>query len=86
MEVAIVEAVLVIEVWTDTAKLTDIVIARFGDIWSEKVRCSSNMKMTLIELQGALPITRLLNCDFSYESVAVDKILIDIMRRAVPVL
>jgi len=31
MEVAIVEAVLVIEVWTDTAKLTDMVIARLGD-------------------------------------------------------
>ena len=33
MEVAMVEAVLVstIEVWTDTAKLTDMVIARFGD-------------------------------------------------------
>jgi len=35
-----------IEVWTDTAKLTNMVIARLGDryIWSEKVRCSSNMK------------------------------------------
>ena len=44
------------------------------------------MKMTLIALQGALPITGLLNCDFSYESVTVDKILIDIMRRAVLVL
>ena len=36
-----------IEVWTDTAKLANMVIAIFGDryeIWSEKVRCSSNMK------------------------------------------
>jgi len=35
-----------IEVWTDTAKLTDVVIARLetDEIWSEKVRCSSNMK------------------------------------------
>ena len=35
-----------IEVWTDTAKLADMVIARLGEdeIWSEKVRCSSNMK------------------------------------------
>ena len=35
-----------IEVWTDTAKLTNMVIARFGEdeVWSEKVRCSSNMK------------------------------------------
>ena len=37
-----------IDVWTDTAKLTNMIIARFGDrsedeIWSEKVRCSSNM-------------------------------------------
>jgi len=30
-----------IEIWTDTTKLTNMVIARFG---SEKVRCSSNMK------------------------------------------
>ena len=31
-----------IEVWTDTAKLTDMVIARLetDEIWSEKVRCS----------------------------------------------
>ena len=37
-----------IEVCTDTAKLTNMVIARFGletdEIWAEKVRCSSNMK------------------------------------------
>jgi len=32
MEVAMVEAVLVSRyIWTDTAKLTDMVIARFGD-------------------------------------------------------
>ena len=34
-----------IKVWTHTAKLTDMVIAMETDeIWSEKVRCSSNMK------------------------------------------
>ena len=31
-----------IDVWTDTAKLTTMV--KTGEIWSEKVRCSSNMK------------------------------------------
>jgi len=31
MEVAMVEAVFGIEVWTDTAKLANMVIARFGD-------------------------------------------------------
>jgi len=40
MEVAMVAAV-VIEVWTDTAKLTDM---ETDEIWSEKVKCSSNMK------------------------------------------
>jgi len=35
-----------IEVWTDTAKLANMVIARFGDRRDlvKKVRCSSNMK------------------------------------------
>jgi len=31
MEVAMVEAILDIEVWTDTAKLANMVIARFRD-------------------------------------------------------
>ena len=30
-----------IEVWTDTAKLANL---ETDEIWSEKVRCSSNMK------------------------------------------
>jgi len=36
-----------IEICTDTTKLTNMVIARFGDIirsGQKKVRCSSNMK------------------------------------------
>jgi len=35
-----------IEVWTDTAKMTNMVIqdSETDEIWSEKVRCSSNMK------------------------------------------
>jgi len=33
-----------IDVWTDTAKLADMVILETDEIWSEKVRCSSNMK------------------------------------------
>jgi len=35
-----------IEIWTDTAKLTNMVIATWetGEIWSEKVKCSTNMK------------------------------------------
>jgi len=34
-----------IKVWTDTAKLTDMVLADLetDEIWSEKVRCSLNM-------------------------------------------
>jgi len=33
-----------IEVWTDTAKLANSKILETDEIWSEKVRCSSNMK------------------------------------------
>ena len=35
-------AAVVIEVWTDTAKLTDM---ETDEIWSEKVRCLSDMKL-----------------------------------------
>ena len=38
-----------VKVRTDTTKLSDMIIARFGmaEIWSEKVKCSSKMKPSL---------------------------------------
>jgi len=40
--------------------------------------------MTLSDLQGHSPITRLLKCDFSYSCVPADMISTDIERRVVP--
>ena len=34
-------------VWADTAKFTDVIVARLRKIWSEKVRCSSKIKPRL---------------------------------------
>ena len=40
-----------VKIRTNTAKFTNMIIARFierADIWSEKVRCSSKIKPTLL--------------------------------------
>jgi len=39
--------------------------------------------MTLSDRQGHAPVASVFNCDFSYICAAVDKISIDIARRAV---
>jgi len=41
--------------------------------------------MTLSDLQGHSPIATVLKWNFSYSFAAVDRILTDIARRAVPV-
>ena len=35
-----------VEIWADTAKFTNVIVAGFksAEIWSEKVRCSSKIK------------------------------------------
>ena len=38
-----------VEIWADTAKFTNVLVAGFrsAEIWSEKVRCSSKIKPRL---------------------------------------